>query len=77
MLDQRVNKYLLEMAKEMNVEKSFAELIIGQYLEIIPENEKKDIIFLGTDSFSIKPGNIKLDIPELFTTLPRMWLKAT
>ena len=29
MLDQRVNKYLLEMAKEMNVEKSFAELNIG------------------------------------------------
>ena len=73
MLDQRVNKYLLEMAKEMNVEKSFAELIIGQYLEIIPENEKKDIVFLGTDSLSLKPGNIKLDIKNLLVACAELF----
>lgn len=64
-LDQRASKYLLETAKGMHIEEAYAARIMEQYLEIIPEIEKKDIVFLGTDSFSLKPGNIKLDMRKL------------
>lgn len=65
LLNQKTLDYLIKMAQELKIDPLFASQIVNQHLEIIPEISKKNMIFLGTDSFSLKPGNIKLDIKGL------------
>lgn len=66
-LDRGTRAYLRELSQELNVDDIFGVEIMEQYLEIIPEVHRKDMIFLGTNSFSLKPGNIKLDLKKLIS----------
>ena len=66
-LDRETREYLREMSQELNVDDAFGVEIMEQYLEIIPEVHRKDMIFLGTNSFSLKPGIIKLDLKKLIS----------
>lgn len=66
-LDRETREYLREMSQELNVDDTFGVEIMEQYLEIIPEVHRKDMIFLGANSFSLKPGNIKLDLKRLIS----------
>lgn len=66
-LDRETREYLREMSQELNVDDAFGMEIMKQYLEIIPEVHRKDMIFLGSNSFSLKPGNIKLDLKRLIS----------
>lgn len=66
-LDRETREYLREMSQELNVNDTFGVEIMEQYLEIIPEVHRKNMIFLGSSSFSLKPGNIKLDLKRLIS----------
>ena len=47
-LDRETREYLRELSQELNVDDAFGVEIMEQYLEIIPEVHRKDMIFLGT-----------------------------
>ena len=66
-LDRETKEYLSGMSQELKVNEVFGTEIMDRYLEIIPEVRRKDMIFLGTNSFSLKPGNIKLDLKNLIS----------
>ena len=44
-LDRETREYLREMSQELNVDDAFGVEIMEQYLEIIPEVHRKDMIF--------------------------------
>ena len=76
LLDRRTGEYLFQTAKAFHMDESFAASIMEQHLEIIPESDKKEIVFLGTDSFSVKPGNIKLDMKKLLAACAELFVSV-
>lgn len=60
--NQKTRDYLIKMSQELDIQEIFVSWIMERNLEIIPEISKKNMILLGTDSFSLKTGNIKLDM---------------
>ena len=60
--NQQTREYLIKMSGELEIEEDLVSQIIDQYLEIIPEASRKNMIIMGADSFSLKAGNIKLNM---------------
>lgn len=60
--DQKIREYLINMSHDLEIQEDTASLIADKYLEIIPDSLEKNIVFLNEDSYSLKPGNIKLDM---------------
>lgn len=61
-LDQKIREYLINMSHDLKIQEDMASLIADKYLEIIPDTLEKNIVFLNKDSYSLKPGNIKLNM---------------
>lgn len=59
--DCEIREYLKTYCISHELSPEFSERIMDKYLEIIPDNAKRDMIFLGKESVSYKPGNIRLD----------------
>ena len=68
-LDHEIRECLNDLSLKYELEPDFGNLIIDKYLEIIPDNFKKDMIFLGKESFSYKLGNIRLDLRSVLIAL--------
>lgn len=64
-LNTQIIEYLGEYSQAFGIKKDFALSILDNHIEIIPEMQKRDIIFLGKNAKSIKPGNIKIDLKGL------------
>lgn len=64
-LNAQIIEYLAGYSQTLGVEKDFAVNMVDSHLEVIPETQKRDIVFLGKNARSIKPGNIKLDLKGL------------
>lgn len=68
-LDCEIRECLNDFSIKYKLQPEFANLIMDKYLEIIPDDLKRDMIFLGKESASYKPGNIQFDLKNTLITL--------
>lgn len=61
-LDYEIRECLDDFSIERELNPEFGRLIMDNYLEIIPDDSKRQMIFLGENSVSHKLGNIRLDL---------------
>lgn len=64
-LDCDIRKYLEQYSNEHDLNTAFGDMIMDRYLEIIPDDAKRDMVFLGRNSVSYKPGNARLDLKSV------------
>lgn len=75
--NRQIRDYLIKVSQELDIEEDFVSRIMEQYLEIIPETSKKNMIILGTDSFSLKAGNVKLDMKCLMMAAAELFVSVS
>ena len=68
-LDCEIRECLENFSIEQGLNPEFGKLIMDNYLEIIPDNSKREMIFLGKESSSYKMGNIRLDLRSVLIAL--------
>lgn len=68
-LDFEIRGCLDDFSIEKELDPEFGRLIMDNYLEIIPDDSKRQMIFLGENSVSYKPGNIRLDLRSVLIAL--------
>ena len=68
-LDCEIREFLENFSIEQGLNPEFGKLIMDNYLEIIPDNSKREMIFLGKESSSYKMGNIRLDLRNVLIAL--------
>lgn len=68
-LDCKIRECLENFSIEQSLNPEFGKLIMDNYLEIIPDNSKREMIFLGKESSSYKMGNIRLDLKNVLIAL--------
>ena len=68
-LDCEIRQCLEKFSVEQGIDNKFGNLIIDNYLEIIPDSSKREMIFLGKESASYKMGNIRLDLRSVLIAL--------
>lgn len=68
-LDCKIRECLENFSIEQSLNPEFGKLIMDNYLEIIPDNSKREMIFLGKESSSYKMGNIRLDLKSVLIAL--------
>lgn len=64
-LDCEIREQLAEYSKNQKLDVVFGETIMDQYLEIIPDDSKRDMISLGEKSASYKLGNARLNLKSV------------
>ena len=64
-LNAQIIRYIEECSCSMEIGTDLAINVMDYYLEVIPEMPKKEIVFLGKNARTIKPGNIKIDLKGL------------
>jgi hypothetical protein len=62
--DNALKKKLEHIALQYDLEESIGDYIVDNYIMVIPEYVKKDMIFLGENRASYKAGNVKLDLKK-------------
>lgn len=68
-LDCEIRECLWNFSVEQGLNPEFGKLIMDYYLEIIPDDSKREMIFLGKESSSYKIGNIRLDLRNVLIAL--------
>lgn len=68
-LDCEIRECLENFSIEQGLNPEFGKLIMDNYLEIIPDDSKREMIFLGKESSSYKMGNIRLDLRSVLIAL--------
>ena len=68
-LDCEIRECLENFSIEQGLNPEFGKMIMDNYLEIIPDNSKREMIFLGKESSSYKMGNIRLDLRSVLIAL--------
>lgn len=68
-LDSDIREYLEVYSKKQSLSPLFGDMIVNQYLEIMPDDVKRDMIFLGKESESYKLGNIRLDLKSVLLAI--------
>lgn len=59
-----LKKELGQAALKYGLEKQAGAYIVDNYITVLPEDARKGMIFLGEDSVSYKPGNVKIDLKK-------------
>lgn len=59
--DEELQKELQSCAKKYSEDASMTKYIVDNFVEFIPEDDVKGMIFLGNNSASYKAGNVRLD----------------
>lgn len=67
--DCEIREYLKDYSTKYELSPAFGEIIMDKYLEIIPEDTKREMIFLGKESVSYKLGNIRLDFRSVLVAV--------
>lgn len=62
--DNELKHKLMEAGNEHGLGKEIGAKIVDNYIIIMPDEERKGMIFLGNESASYKGGNIKLDFKK-------------
>ncbi len=62
--DDELQKRLQNCAKKYSEDESMAKYIVNNFVEFIPEDDIKGMIFLGNNSVSYKAGNVKLNLKK-------------
>lgn len=60
--DNELKNQMMMAAESLGLEKKIGADIVNSYVIVIPEDERKGMIFLGNDAASYKFGNIRLDL---------------
>lgn len=68
-LDCEIRECLENFSIEQGLNTEFGKKIMDNYLEIIPDDSKREMIFLGKESSSYKMGNIRLDLRSVLIAL--------
>ena len=68
-LDSEIRECLEDFSIEQGLNPEFGKMIMDNYLEIIPDDSKREMIFLGIESSSYKMGNIRLDLKSVLLAL--------
>lgn len=59
--DEELQKELQNCAREYSEDTSMTKYIVDNFVEFIPKDDVKGMIFLGNNSASYKAGNVRLD----------------
>lgn len=59
--DEELQKKLQSFAREYKEGESMTKYIVDNFVEFIPDDDVKGMIFLGNNSASYKAGNVRLD----------------
>ena len=62
--DSKLSKELQGYASDSGEDKTVATNIVDNFIEFIPENDMKGMIFLRNDPASYKLGNVRLDLKK-------------
>lgn len=62
--DDKLNKKLQDYASDCGEDKTVAKNIVDNYIEFLPENDIKNMVFLGSDPVSYKLGNVRIDLKK-------------
>lgn len=62
--DNELKEQLQRYAREYNLDESTGKYIVDHFVEFIPEENIKGMIFLGDHSVSYKVGNVKMDLKK-------------
>ena len=65
--DSRLSKKLQDYARNCDEDKAAAINIVDKFIEFLPEDDIKSMIFLGSDPASYKLGNVRLDLKKAIT----------
>lgn len=68
-MDDKIRERLKHYCQTHNLNPAAADIIMDNYLEIIPDSPKRDMIFLGKDSSSYKAGNARLNMKNVLIAL--------
>ena len=68
-MDCRIRECLEKFSGDHNLNPEFGKLIMDNYLEIIPDSAKREMIFLEKEASSYKMGNIRLDLKSVLIAL--------
>lgn len=60
--DNELKDKLMQAAEELGLQKKTGADIVDHYIIIIPEDERKGMIFLGNDAASYKFGNVRMNL---------------
>ncbi len=60
--DNELKNHLQDCAKEVLIDQQAGAYIVDNFIEFIPEDHIKGMIFLGNDPASYKIGNVRLDL---------------
>ena len=61
-LDNDLKEHLQNCAKEYDVDEAVGIYIVDHFVEFIPEDSMKGVLFLGANSASYKIGNVRIDL---------------
>lgn len=62
--DNELKTRLQDCAKEISVDQQAGAYIVDNFIEFIPEDHVKGMIFLGDDPASFKAGNVRIDLKK-------------
>lgn len=62
--DNKLKNQLMSAAENLGLDKKIGADIVDNYIMVIPDDERKGLIFLGNNSASYKFGNITLDFKK-------------
>ena len=68
-LDCEIRERLENFSIEEGLNPEFGKMIMDNFLEIIPDDSKRQMVFLGKESASYKMGNIRLDLRSVLIAL--------
>ena len=68
-LDNELKEHLREHAKKQSVDEGISAYLVDNFIEFIPEENIKGMIFLGEKATSFKVGNVRIDLRKALTNI--------
>lgn len=62
--DNALKQKLEQAALQCDMPETAGDYLVDNFITVIPEDARKGMIFLGTDSASYKAGNVKIDLKK-------------
>lgn len=62
--DGDLREIIMDFSREHGEDEAFGKSIVDQYVEFLPDNEIKGMIFLNRDPVSYKLGNVRLNLKQ-------------
>lgn len=62
--DDELKAKLMKASAELGMDEKTGASIVEHYIMVIPDDDRKGMIFLGNDAVSYKLGNVRLDLKK-------------